>query len=871
MAIPLRVLIIEDSDSDAALDVRELEGAGYQITHEIVSTANKMKTALHTQTFDLIISDHNLPQFDSLKALGILKESGLDIPFIVVSGTIGEETAVKIMKAGAHDYVMKGNLSRLGMAVERELRDVEERRKHKQAEDSLRESEEKYSSLFANMINGFAYCKMFFDKDNKPVDFIYLEVNDAFEGITGLRKADVVGKRVTEAIPGIKDSNPELFDTYREVALTGKPTSFEVYVKPLDKWLAIWAYSPQKDYFGAVFDNITERKRAEMVILQNAERHRAILKTAMDGIWRVDTQGKLIEVNDSYCRMSGYSEQELLGMHISELEAEESSAATQAHIHKIVAQGSDRFESRHRRKDGSVFDVEVSAQYPTEGGPSFVVFIDDISSRKRAQDAVVRSEIALIDTQRFSHVGGWEWDIKNNKLTWSDEMYRLFGISQDIFSGDIQDVIAKAIHPDDVEKVQRSNQLVINEGKALPLEYRVIWPDNSVHVIWAEAGELIRDKDNQPSILRGFAQDITERKMAEIKLSQAAKEWQSTFDSISDMISIHDRDFKLVRVNKAFADAFHKTPDDFVGKHCYEIMHGTDSPIAGCPFEKTLETSLPGLIELFEPHLGIWVQISTSPIFNEKGEVTAMVHTTRDVSEQKKLQEQLMAQDRLASIGQLVAGVAHEINNPLTGVIGFSELLLQRKLPKDIKDDLQIISDEAKRTALIVRNLLTFARQQPQGKAPVEINEQIQKVLNLRQHEMLVNNIQVIAHFAQDLPQITANASQLQQVFFNIVTNAEQAMLEAHHRGTLTITTERVGDTVRVSLADDGPGISPDNMNRLFTPFFTTKGVGKGTGLGLSICHGIITEHGGKIYAESEPGKGATFVVEILVKEETNS
>ena len=231
----------------------------------------------------------------------------------------------------------------------------------------------------------------------------------------------------------------------------------------------------------------------------------------------------------------------------------------------------------------------------------------------------------------------------------------------------------------------------------------------------------------------------------------------------------------------------------------------------------------------------------------------------------------MMAQDRLASIGQLVAGVAHEINNPLTGVIGFSELLLQRNLPGDIKDDLKIINDEAKRTALIVKNLLTFSRKQPEGKTQVSINEQIRRVLDLRQHEQSVNNIQVAVHFASDLPPIMGNGSQLQQVFFNIVTNAEQAMLGARNRGKLTITTERVGDVVRVSLADDGPGISPENMRRLFTPFFTTKEVGKGTGLGLSICHGIITEHNGKIHAESEQGRGATFTIYLPIEERATS
>lgn len=186
-------------------------------------------------------------------------------------------------------------------------------------------------------------------------------------------------------------------------------------------------------------------------------------------------------------------------------------------------------------------------------------------------------------------------------------------------------------------------------------------------------------------------------------------------------------------------------------------------------------------------------------------------------------------------------------------------------MPPDVKADLKIINDEAQRTAKIVKNLLVFARKQPEGKAAIRINEQIDKVLALRNHEQTVNNIRVNTRFATDLPPVTGNASQLQQVFFNIIVNAEQAMLDAHKKGTLTVTTERAGNVVKIVFADDGPGISPENMKKLFTPFFTTKGIGKGTGLGLSICHGIVTEHGGRIYAESEPGKGARFIMELPI------
>jgi len=259
----------------------------------------------------------------------------------------------------------------------------------------------------------------------------------------------------------------------------------------------------------------------------------------------------------------------------------------------------------------------------------------------------------------------------------------------------------------------------------------------------------------------------------------------------------------------------------------------------------------------------LYFNFETSPVTDKGGKYIGAIACVQDITERKRMQEQLIMQDRLASIGQLVSGVAHEINNPLTSVIGFSELLLKRDLPDDVKAELKMINDEALRTIKIINGLLTFARKQPEGKTAIDINEEIQKVLALRGHEQEVNNIHVITHFASDLPPVMGNSSQLQQVFFNIVINAEFFMLKAHQRGNLTITTERTGESVRASFSDDGPGISKEIRAQLFSPFFTTKEVGKGTGLGLSICHGIITEHGGKIWIGSELDEGSIFIIEL--------
>jgi len=385
------------------------------------------------------------------------------------------------------------------------------------------------------------------------------------------------------------------------------------------------------------------------------------------------------------------------------------------------------------------------------------------------------------------------------------------------------------------------------------------------NIIPVEINAVPVRKEGKIIAAEGIIRDITERKQAEENIKKAAQEWRTTFDSITDLVSIHDKDFKFVRVNKSFAEAFEMKPKELIGKTCYEIVHGTNEPIPLCPHKQTMKTRKPITAEFFEPRLGVHLEMSASPIFNGKGEIVGSVHITKDITKRKKMEAQLITTDRLASIGELASGIAHELNNPLTSIIGFSDLLLGRDISNDVKEDIRVINREAQRTSKVVRNLLTFARKHETEKKPVDINGAIKTVLELRAYEQKVNNIQADTYFASDLPEIVADGFQMQQVFLNIIINAEHFMIGAHGKGTLTITTERVGDIIRTSFADDGPGIAEENLGHLFDPFFTTKKVGKGTGLGLSISYGIITEHGGRIYAESELGKGATFVVELPI------
>jgi PAS domain S-box-containing protein len=359
--------------------------------------------------------------------------------------------------------------------------------------------------------------------------------------------------------------------------------------------------------------------------------------------------------------------------------------------------------------------------------------------------------------------------------------------------------------------------------------------------------------------------DITARKQAEEALGKAEQEKTAILNSLNEIVIFQDLKHRVMWANKTAAKSVGLSPKQLVGRYCHKVWGGSNKSCPGCPLEKVLETGQPQAGEITSPDGKIW-SIRGYPVRDANGDIASLVEMALDITEQKNMQEKLIITDRLASIGELSAGIAHEINNPLTGVIGFSNLLSDRDdLPDDIREDLEVINKEAKRTAEVVTNLLTFAREHKAQRALTDTNKVIQGVLDLRAYEQKGDNIGVKTSLASDLPEINADTFRLQQVFLNIVINAEYFMKEAHNGGTLTITTEKVGDKIRVSFADDGPGIAKKALGHLFDPFFTTKEVGKGTGLGLSICHGIIAEHGGRIYAESELGKGTTFTTELPI------
>jgi len=419
-----------------------------------------------------------------------------------------------------------------------------------------------------------------------------------------------------------------------------------------------------------------------------------------------------------------------------------------------------------------------------------------------------------------------------------------------------------------------------SQGLDTLLEFRTYSPEIPVVVMTS-----LDDEATAIEALRHGAQDYIVKKIVHSRmlwrviryafernrlagaLQKSEEQYRALVENATEAICVvQDGMFKFVNPKTTEMSGY--SSEELMSMHFADLIHPDDRGVVLKYHLRSLsDEDVPGTypFRIFDKHGNTrWVQISSVVITWEGRPAT--LNFLSDITDRKIAEEQVATTSKLASIGELAAGVAHEINNPLTSIMGYAQILQDMEdITPSIKRDLRTIYEESQRMARIVQNLLRFARRYKAERSCVDINDLIQRTLELRSYELKTSNIVVSTKFAPDLPKIMADYNQIQQVILNMVTNAEQAMFGSKRKGKITITTCIAENKVQIRIADNGPGIAPEDVGKVFEPFFTTKEAGSGSGLGLSVCHGIITEHGGNVYTESLLGKGTTFVIDLPV------
>ncbi len=414
------------------------------------------------------------------------------------------------------------------------------------------------------------------------------------------------------------------------------------------------------------------------------------------------------------------------------------------------------------------------------------------------------------------------------------------------------------------EDRQRIIRLLEEKGSIQNTEL-VLRRQDGKKVYCLTSGFAIRDASGRPVRLQGTLVDVTERMEIERKLHREQEFGRQLIDCFPDMIAVMDREGRFTYVSERTREVLGVSPPEYLGRRIGSSTHPDDRE----DLLKMVQDIVSGRSEhaQLESRVrrgdGAWrtLRTSASPMFDEDGRITGVVASVRDVTESNLAEQENAQREKFAAMGQMMAGAAHELNNPLTAILGVSDLLRERAADDTTKRQIDLVLQQARRAAGIVQNLLAFSRPATQGRARLRVDEVLRDVLRAQNALLSAKNISVKFSPTGDIPPVEGDRRLLSQIFSNLVTNSEQAISAARDRGAIEVGVRELGGRVCVTIADDGPGIPPENLSKIFDPFFTTKRPGGGSGLGLTICMAVVKDHGGTIEVNSEPGAGASFQV----------
>lgn len=438
-----------------------------------------------------------------------------------------------------------------------------------------------------------------------------------------------------------------------------------------------------------------------------------------------------------------------------------------------------------------------------------------------------------------------------------------FENKEDLLNRDIS-----SLYRNPLDRAEEQNRLA-EQGFLRAHEVTLRHRQDGRSVVAVHTTTAIRDPAGKFVRYQGTFVDVTEQREMERRLHREQEFVGRLMDSFPDLIIALDTEGRYTFVSPQIIDILGFRPEELIGKR----MGGRTDPADRTAMLELFDDLIfkrqsDGQIEYRTQHKnGVWrvFRASARPLHDENGRITGVIASARDITEQQQLQQQLIQSERLAAMGQMIAGVAHELNNPLTAILGVTEMLRDQSKEENATRQLDLAHRQARRAAHIVQSLLVFSRPSTPRSTLLHLPDLLQRTLQLHEHSLRANHIQIDFAARPDLPTVLGDPNQLTQVFLNLIVNAEQAIHEVRERGTLRIRLGVVGERVLITFQDDGVGIRRELLPRIFDPFFTTKRPGRGTGLGLSICMAIIREHNGDISAQPMPDGGSVFTVSLPV------
>lgn len=769
---------------------------------------------------------------------------------------------------------------------------------------NIKKSEEQYRLLFENMTSGFALHEMIYDEFNHPVDYRFITVNPAFEKLTGISSEMIVGRTVTEVMPG---TEKHWIENYGKVASTGESITYENYAKEIGKTFETLSFSPRKGQFAVVFNDISERKEAERHLMTSRERLNLALKASKSGIWDWNLKDNKVYFDDNYFIIAGYEPNEFphayeefeKRVHPDDLPFAEKGVADYVSGEKLEY----REEIRFQRKDGSWMWIQTigkAFERDKDGKPvRFIGLHIDINENKKAEEQLRESE------GRFR-------DLFNN-------MNNCVAVYKAIDDGNDFQFVDFNRPAEKLEGVSRKDLLGVPVTKAFPgveelglLDvFQRVWKTGhsekhpvSVYQDGVEVSYRVNFVYKVPSgEIVAIYDDLTEQKRFESDLLKSNERFQVLFESNPAAIWLED--FSAIKA--FFDDLKHqgvKSIDDYFEQHpedvskCASFIKVIDVNQATLHLHeaKTKEALFAGIEKTFteasyegfkKELIGLWngeerieiegsiqtlnktpkhvtIVLSIAPEYRD--DWSQVILSMHDISEIKRVENELIKMQHIESIGTLAGGIAHDFNNILMGIYGNISMVKEELTKKHPAwEYLVSAEDSMSRAKNLTNQLMTFSKGGAPQKGEVSLTRLLEDVVRF---DLTGSAVKPIFTYDQNLGAAVVDPGQMQQVFSNLTINAKQAMPDG---GELRIAIENheildtstlplsPGNYLKVSIADEGSGIKKEHLKQIFDPYYSTKTTG--SGLGLTTCYSIVSKHNGYLQVESKYGQGSTFYV----------